>query len=52
METLMSDTSGSQAVGKVLDDAKAAGDAVRKVGQQAKQAGSDAIDQAMDVAHS
>jgi hypothetical protein len=51
METLMSDTSGSQAVGKVLDDAKAAGDAVRQVGQQAKQAGSDAVDQAMDVAH-
>lgn len=45
------DKNGSPAVGKVLDDAKAAGDAVRQVGQQAKQAGSDAADQAMDVAH-
>lgn len=47
----MSGTSGSQAVGNVFDDAKAAGDAVRQVGQQAKQAGSDAADHAMDVGH-
>ena len=47
----MSDTTGSPAVGKVLDDAQAAGDAVRQVGQQAWRAGSDAMDQAMDVAH-
>ena len=43
MEVRMSDTSGSGAVRKTLDDLKAAGDAARQVSQQAKQAGSDAI---------
>lgn len=47
----MSDTNGSQAVGKVLGDAQAVGEAAQKVGQQARQAGSDAIGQAKDVAH-
>ena len=47
----MSDTNGSQAVGKVLDDAKTVGDAVRQVGGNARQAGSDALDQAMEVGH-
>ena len=40
----MSDTNGSQAVGKVLDDAKTVGNAVRQVGGNARQAGSDALD--------
>jgi len=47
----MSDTNGSQAADKALDDARAAGDAIRQVGQQAKQAGSDAVGQTMGVAH-
>lgn len=47
----MSDTNGLPAVAKVLDDAKAAGNAVQQVGEKAKQAGSNAMDQAMDVAH-
>ena len=47
----MSDTNGSPAIKNVLGDAKAAGEAVQQVGQQAKQAGFDAVGQAMDVAH-
>ena len=46
----MSDSRPSEAVGKVLDDARNAGEAAQQVGQQARQAGSDALGKAADVA--
>ena len=46
----MSDPSGSNAIGKNLDDAKAVGDAARQAGEQARQAGSAAVGQLKDVA--
>ena len=46
----MSGTGKSDAVGKTLEDLKGVGDAVRQVGGQATQAGTDAISQAKDVA--
>ena len=47
----MGDTNGTDAVGKNLADLQAAGETVRQVGAQAKQAGTQAIGQAQDVAH-
>lgn len=46
----MSGTGKSDAVGKTLEDLQGVGDAVRQVGGQATQAGTDAISQAKDVA--
>ena len=45
----MSNTIKSDAVGKTVEDLKGVGDAVRQVGGQATQAGTDAIGQAKDV---
>lgn len=47
----MSDENATDAVAKKLADLKAAGETARQVGSQAKQAGTDAIGQAQDVAH-
>ena len=46
----MSDKSQSAAAGKVLSDLQAAGEAARQVGQQARQAGGEAVTHAQDVA--
>jgi len=46
----MSGTGKSDAVGKTLEDLKGVDDAVRQIGGQATQAGTDAISQAKDVA--
>ncbi len=46
----MSDKNPTDAAGKTLGDLQAVGDAARQVGQQAQQAGSQAIDHARDVA--
>ena len=46
----MSDTGKSDAVGKTLDDLKGVGDAARQVGGQAMRVGTNALDQAKDVA--
>ena len=47
----MSDTTGSDAVGKNLADLKAAGETARQFGGQAREAGAQAVNQAQDVAH-
>ena len=47
----MSDTNRTEAAGKVAGDFQAIGDAARQTGEQARKAGSDALDQARDVAH-
>lgn len=47
----MSDSSGSDAAGKVLRDLQSVGGAARQTVQQAGQAGTDALSQAKDVAH-
>jgi hypothetical protein len=44
------DTNKPEATGKILGDFQAMGDAARQTGQQARQAGADALDQARDVA--
>jgi hypothetical protein len=46
----MSDTNRAESVGKVAGDFQAIGDAARQTGQQARQAGADALDKARDVA--
>lgn len=46
----MSDRTGTDAVGKSLADLQAAGDAARQLGGQAREAGSQALNQAQDVA--
>jgi hypothetical protein len=46
----MSDTNRTEAIGKIAGDFQAIGDAARQTGQQARQAGADALDQARDVA--
>ena len=45
----MSDHSQTDAAGKVLGDLQAVGDAARQVGQQARQAGGEAVTHARDV---
>ena len=47
----MSDTNGTDPIKAGLDVAQAAGNAVRQVGAQARQAGSTALGEAQDVAH-
>ncbi len=46
----MSDTNRAESVGKVAGDFQAIGDAARQTGQQARQAGADALDKVRDVA--
>jgi hypothetical protein len=46
----MSDTKRTEAVGKVAEDFQAIGNAARQTGDQVRQAGADALDQARDVA--
>ena len=46
----MSDANKTEAAGKVLQDFQAIGDAARQTGEQARQAGAGALDQARDVA--
>lgn len=46
----MSDTNKADAVGDNLDDLQAVGNAARQIGEQARQAGVNAVDQARDVA--
>lgn len=46
----MSDTDGSKAIGKSLEDVQAVGNAAREIADRARQAGASAIDQARDVA--
>ena len=47
----MSNTTNTDAAGKVLGDFQAMGDAARQTGEQARQAASSALDQARAVAH-
>lgn len=47
----MSDTNKPEVAGKVLGDFQAMGNAARQTGEQARNAGADALDQARDVAH-
>ena len=47
----MSDTTNTDAAGKVLGDFQAVGEAARQTGEQARQAASSALDQARAVAH-
>ena len=46
----MAETDGTAATGNVLGDFQAIGDAARQTGQQAREAGANALDQARDVA--
>ena len=47
----MSDTNRTEAASNVVGDFQAIGDAAMQTGEQARQAGADALDQARDVAH-
>ncbi len=49
-EARMSETNGTEAVGKVAGDLQAIGAVAKQTGQQARQAGNDALEQARDVA--